>query len=125
MWLFRVLFFPVLFFYYTPPPPPPPFSPSLLSLSAQGGYSAPSFSPWQGSFQGISRTVPPHRRQSESVLLTHPSPSSSRGFPFARTVHHVISSFVRHKLTGIYYTLWPNLNAFFQSLYNFSFVTVY
>lgn len=42
-----------------------------LSLSAQGGYSAPSFSPWQGSFQGIPRTVPPHRRQSESVLLTH------------------------------------------------------
>lgn len=43
---------------------PPP------SLSAQGGYSAPSFSPWQGSFQGIPRTVPPHRRQSESVSLT-------------------------------------------------------
>lgn len=42
-----------------------------LSLSAQGGYSAPSFSPWQGSFQGIPRTVPPHRRQSESVPLTH------------------------------------------------------
>ncbi|XP_045293846.1 serine-rich coiled-coil domain-containing protein 2 isoform X3 [Leopardus geoffroyi] len=35
-----------------------------------GGYSAPSFSPWQGSFQGIPRTVPPHRRQSESVSLT-------------------------------------------------------
>nr|XP_028585126.1 serine-rich coiled-coil domain-containing protein 2 isoform X2 [Podarcis muralis] len=28
-----------------------------------GGYSAPSFSPWQGSFQGIPRTVPPQRRQ--------------------------------------------------------------
>lgn len=40
------------------------------SLSAQGGYSAPSFSPWQGSFQGMPRTVPPHRRQSESVSLT-------------------------------------------------------
>ncbi|KAL2769881.1 serine-rich coiled-coil domain-containing protein 2 isoform 6 [Daubentonia madagascariensis] len=36
----------------------------------KGGYSAPSFSPWQGSFQGIPRTVPPHRRQSESVSLT-------------------------------------------------------
>ncbi|XP_010620895.1 serine-rich coiled-coil domain-containing protein 2 isoform X2 [Fukomys damarensis] len=35
-----------------------------------GGYSAPSFSPWQGSFQGIPRSVPPHRRQSESVPLT-------------------------------------------------------
>lgn len=40
------------------------------SLSAQGGYCAPSFSPWQGSFQGMPRTVPPHRRQSESVSLT-------------------------------------------------------
>ncbi|KAH0623479.1 hypothetical protein JD844_006256 [Phrynosoma platyrhinos] len=36
-----------------------------------GGYSAPSFSPWQGSFQGTPRTLPPQRRQSESVLLTH------------------------------------------------------
>nr|XP_051688969.1 serine-rich coiled-coil domain-containing protein 2 isoform X3 [Oryctolagus cuniculus] len=35
-----------------------------------GGYSAPSFSPWQGSFQGTPRTVPLHRRQSESVSLT-------------------------------------------------------
>ncbi|XP_058527960.1 serine-rich coiled-coil domain-containing protein 2 isoform X3 [Ochotona princeps] len=35
-----------------------------------GGYSAPSFSPWQGSFQGIPRTVQLHRRQSESVPLT-------------------------------------------------------
>ncbi|KAM6163476.1 serine-rich coiled-coil domain-containing protein 2 isoform 3-T3 [Rhynchocyon petersi] len=35
-----------------------------------GGYSAPSFSPWQGSFQRIPRTVPPHRRQSESGPLT-------------------------------------------------------
>uniref|UniRef100_A0A480M658 Serine-rich coiled-coil domain-containing protein 2 isoform 2 n=2 Tax=Sus scrofa TaxID=9823 RepID=A0A480M658_PIG len=32
-----------------------------------GGYSAPSFSPWQGSFQGIPRTVPPHRRQTSST----------------------------------------------------------
>ncbi|XP_024905113.1 serine-rich coiled-coil domain-containing protein 2 isoform X4 [Pteropus alecto] len=32
-----------------------------------GGYSAPSFSPWQGSFQGIPRTVPPHRRQIECL----------------------------------------------------------
>lgn len=38
---------------------------------SSGGYSAPSFSPWQGSFQGIPRSVPPHRRQSESVPLTH------------------------------------------------------
>ncbi|XP_037659699.1 serine-rich coiled-coil domain-containing protein 2 isoform X3 [Choloepus didactylus] len=35
-----------------------------------GGYSAPSFCPWQGSFQGIPRSAPPHRRQSESVPLT-------------------------------------------------------
>ncbi|KYO26474.1 serine-rich coiled-coil domain-containing protein 2 [Alligator mississippiensis] len=34
---------------------------------SSGGYSAPSFSPWQGSFQGISRTVPPHRRQTSST----------------------------------------------------------
>uniref|UniRef100_A0A8C6YIC4 Coiled-coil serine rich protein 2 n=1 Tax=Naja naja TaxID=35670 RepID=A0A8C6YIC4_NAJNA len=39
------------------------------------GLSAPSFSPWQGSFQGVPRTLPPQRRQSESVLLTHPPPS--------------------------------------------------
>ncbi|XP_076980828.1 serine-rich coiled-coil domain-containing protein 2 isoform X3 [Tamandua tetradactyla] len=32
-----------------------------------GGYSAPSFSPWQGSFQGIPRSVPPHRRQTSST----------------------------------------------------------
>ncbi|KAM6156557.1 serine-rich coiled-coil domain-containing protein 2 isoform 3-T3 [Erethizon dorsatum] len=32
-----------------------------------GGYSAPSFSPWQGSFQGIPRIVPPHRRQTSST----------------------------------------------------------
>ncbi|XP_068927451.1 serine-rich coiled-coil domain-containing protein 2 isoform X3 [Petaurus breviceps papuanus] len=32
-----------------------------------GGYSAPSFSPWQGSFQGSPRTVPPHRRQTSST----------------------------------------------------------
>uniref|UniRef100_A0A8C5SEG8 Uncharacterized protein n=1 Tax=Laticauda laticaudata TaxID=8630 RepID=A0A8C5SEG8_LATLA len=41
------------------------------------GLSAPSFSPWQGSFQGIPRTLPPQRRQSESVLLTHPPPRPS------------------------------------------------
>ncbi|XP_075573923.1 serine-rich coiled-coil domain-containing protein 2 isoform X3 [Pelecanus crispus] len=34
---------------------------------SSGGYSAPSFSPWQGSFQGIPRTVPPHRRQTSST----------------------------------------------------------
>ncbi|XP_074088667.1 serine-rich coiled-coil domain-containing protein 2 isoform X2 [Macrotis lagotis] len=32
-----------------------------------GGYSAPSFSSWQGSFQGSPRTVPPHRRQTSST----------------------------------------------------------
>ncbi|XP_004484559.1 serine-rich coiled-coil domain-containing protein 2 isoform X2 [Dasypus novemcinctus] len=32
-----------------------------------GGYSAPSFSPWQGSSQGIPRSVPPHRRQTSST----------------------------------------------------------
>ncbi|XP_019357764.1 PREDICTED: serine-rich coiled-coil domain-containing protein 2 isoform X2 [Gavialis gangeticus] len=35
---------------------------------SSGGYSAPS-SPWQGSFQGISRTVPPHRRQRVEKLV--------------------------------------------------------
>ncbi|XP_063089786.1 serine-rich coiled-coil domain-containing protein 2 isoform X4 [Cavia porcellus] len=34
-----------------------------------GGYSAPSSSPWQGSFQGIPRTVPPHRRQRVEKLV--------------------------------------------------------
>ncbi|XP_016154828.1 PREDICTED: serine-rich coiled-coil domain-containing protein 2 isoform X6 [Ficedula albicollis] len=34
---------------------------------SSGGYSAPSFSPWQGSFQGIPRSVPPHRRQTSST----------------------------------------------------------
>ncbi|XP_066474818.1 serine-rich coiled-coil domain-containing protein 2 isoform X1 [Tiliqua scincoides] len=34
-----------------------------------GGYSAPSFSPWQGSFQGIPRTVPPQRRQRVEELV--------------------------------------------------------
>ncbi|XP_036317074.1 serine-rich coiled-coil domain-containing protein 2 isoform X7 [Pipistrellus kuhlii] len=34
-----------------------------------GGYSAPSFSPWQGSFQGTPRTVPPHRRQRVEKLV--------------------------------------------------------
>ncbi|XP_060246892.1 serine-rich coiled-coil domain-containing protein 2 isoform X4 [Meriones unguiculatus] len=34
-----------------------------------GGYSAPSFSPWQGSFQGMPRTVPPHRRQRVEKLV--------------------------------------------------------
>ncbi|XP_048713438.1 serine-rich coiled-coil domain-containing protein 2 isoform X8 [Caretta caretta] len=36
---------------------------------SSGGYSAPSFSPWQGSFQGIPRTVPPHRRQRVEKLV--------------------------------------------------------
>uniref|UniRef100_A0A6I8N8G3 Coiled-coil serine rich protein 2 n=1 Tax=Ornithorhynchus anatinus TaxID=9258 RepID=A0A6I8N8G3_ORNAN len=34
---------------------------------SSGGYSAPSFSPWQGPIQGIPRTVPPHRRQTSST----------------------------------------------------------
>ncbi|XP_049646604.1 serine-rich coiled-coil domain-containing protein 2 isoform X3 [Suncus etruscus] len=34
-----------------------------------GGYSAPSFSHWQGSFQGIPRTVPQHRRQTSSTTV--------------------------------------------------------
>nr|XP_044993122.1 serine-rich coiled-coil domain-containing protein 2 isoform X2 [Jaculus jaculus] len=34
-----------------------------------GGYSAPSFSPWQGSFQGIPRTAPSHRRQRVEKLV--------------------------------------------------------
>ncbi|XP_030742332.1 serine-rich coiled-coil domain-containing protein 2 isoform X3 [Echinops telfairi] len=34
-----------------------------------GGSSAPSFSPWQGSFQGLPRTVPPHRRQRVEKLV--------------------------------------------------------
>ncbi|XP_078247084.1 serine-rich coiled-coil domain-containing protein 2 isoform X4 [Pogona vitticeps] len=37
-----------------------------------GGYSAPSFSPWQGSFQGIPRTVPPQRRQTSSTTAFQP-----------------------------------------------------
>ncbi|NWU91399.1 CCSE2 protein, partial [Upupa epops] len=36
---------------------------------SSGGYSAPSFYPWQGSFQGIPRTVPPHRRQRVEKLV--------------------------------------------------------
>ncbi|XP_062352315.1 serine-rich coiled-coil domain-containing protein 2 isoform X3 [Cinclus cinclus] len=36
---------------------------------SSGGYSAPSFSPWQGSFQGIPRSVPPHRRQRVEKLV--------------------------------------------------------
>lgn len=71
VWLVS-LFFSSLF-YYT----------SLPSLSTQGGYSAPSFSPWQGSFQGTPRTVPPHRRQSESVSLTPLPPASLPEFPSA------------------------------------------
>lgn len=34
-----------------------------------GGYSAPSFSPWQGSSQGTPRTGPPHRRQRVEKLV--------------------------------------------------------
>ncbi|XP_014350345.1 serine-rich coiled-coil domain-containing protein 2 isoform X2 [Latimeria chalumnae] len=35
-----------------------------------GGFSAPSFTPWQGSLQGNPRIGPPHRRQSEFIPLT-------------------------------------------------------
>lgn len=104
IWLYGVYF------------PPPPFSFLLLffppiSFSAQGGYSAPSFSPWQGSLQGIPRTVPPQRRQSESVLLTHIPPlCSSSSLPFARTVHHVafLSSEQKQKAHA---GVWHNLSA--------------
>uniref|UniRef100_A0A9L0ILK1 Coiled-coil serine rich protein 2 n=1 Tax=Equus asinus TaxID=9793 RepID=A0A9L0ILK1_EQUAS len=70
-----------------------------------GGYSAPSFSPWQGSFPGIPRTVPPHRRQSESVPLTpillwlpvygiallHAPSSPAPPLPSTVTCRHVLS----------------------------------
>lgn len=46
------------------------YYPNLPLFSAQSGYSAPSFSPWQGLYQGSPRIGPPHRRQSESVHLS-------------------------------------------------------
>lgn len=96
IWLVS-LFFGSLFYYPSPPP----------SLSAQGGYSAPSFSPWQGSFPGIPRTVPPHRRQSESVPLTpillwlpvygiallHAPSSPAPPLPSTVTCRHVLSRY--------------------------------
>ncbi|XP_069316069.1 serine-rich coiled-coil domain-containing protein 2 isoform X2 [Eulemur rufifrons] len=46
-----------------------------------GGYSAPSFSPWQGSFQGIPRTVPPHRRQTSSTTAFQQPSQTHRPCP--------------------------------------------
>uniref|UniRef100_A0A2K6U081 Coiled-coil serine rich protein 2 n=2 Tax=Saimiri boliviensis boliviensis TaxID=39432 RepID=A0A2K6U081_SAIBB len=46
-----------------------------------GGYSAPSFSPWQGSFQGIPRTVPPHRRQTSSTTAFQQPSQTHRPHP--------------------------------------------
>ncbi|XP_056386741.1 serine-rich coiled-coil domain-containing protein 2 isoform X2 [Hyla sarda] len=36
---------------------------------SSSGYSAPSFSPWQGPYQGGPRTGPPHRRQKVEELV--------------------------------------------------------
>ncbi|XP_073541961.1 serine-rich coiled-coil domain-containing protein 2 isoform X2 [Phyllobates terribilis] len=36
---------------------------------SSSGYSAPSFSPWQGPYQGSPRTGPPHRRQRVEELV--------------------------------------------------------
>ncbi|KAG8551882.1 hypothetical protein GDO81_004324 [Engystomops pustulosus] len=36
---------------------------------SSSGYSAPSFSPWQGPYQGGPRTGPPHRRQRVEELV--------------------------------------------------------
>ncbi|XP_036858568.1 serine-rich coiled-coil domain-containing protein 2 isoform X12 [Manis javanica] len=46
-----------------------------------GGYSAPSFSSWQGSFQGIPRTVPPHRRQTSSTTAFQQPSQTHRARP--------------------------------------------
>ncbi|XP_044276292.1 serine-rich coiled-coil domain-containing protein 2 isoform X3 [Varanus komodoensis] len=56
-----------------------------------GGYSAPSFSPWQGSFQGIPRTVPPQRRQTSSTTAFQP-PS-----PFHRPRPGKINKNITHR----------------------------
>ncbi|CAI9555544.1 unnamed protein product [Staurois parvus] len=41
---------------------------------SSSGYSAPSFSPWQGPYQGSPRIGPPHRRQisNTTVFQQHP-----------------------------------------------------
>ncbi|XP_070608160.1 serine-rich coiled-coil domain-containing protein 2 isoform X2 [Erythrolamprus reginae] len=36
------------------------------------GFSAPTFSPWQSSFQGIPRILPPQRRQTSSTTAFQP-----------------------------------------------------
>ncbi|XP_007533985.1 serine-rich coiled-coil domain-containing protein 2 isoform X2 [Erinaceus europaeus] len=46
-----------------------------------GGYSAPSFSPWQGSFQGIPRTVQQHRRQTSSTTAFQQPSQAHRPHP--------------------------------------------
>ncbi|XP_048361432.1 serine-rich coiled-coil domain-containing protein 2 isoform X2 [Sphaerodactylus townsendi] len=40
-----------------------------VSRRIAGGYSAPSFFPWQGPLQGVPRTVPPQRRQRVEELV--------------------------------------------------------
>lgn len=46
-----------------------------------GGYSAPSFSPWQGSFQGIPRTVQQHRRQTSTTTAFQQPSQTHRPHP--------------------------------------------
>nr|XP_056705339.1 serine-rich coiled-coil domain-containing protein 2 [Euleptes europaea] len=61
------------------------------SRKSAGGYSAPSFSPWQGSLQGIPRTVPPQRRQTSSTTAFQP-PS-----PFHRPRPGKINKNITHR----------------------------
>ncbi|XP_015282212.1 PREDICTED: serine-rich coiled-coil domain-containing protein 2 isoform X3 [Gekko japonicus] len=61
------------------------------SRKSAGGYSAPSFSPWQGSLQGIPRTVPPQRRQTSSTTTFQP-PS-----PFHRPRPGKINKNITHR----------------------------
>lgn len=96
VWLFGVLFFPVLFFYYTSPP-----------LSFCTGWVFCSL------LLSLAGLIPGHPSdcstapQTEWVCTSHSSPSlcSSRSFPFARTVHLVVSSF-SGRFTGIHKSLW-------------------
>ncbi|XP_030059229.1 serine-rich coiled-coil domain-containing protein 2 [Microcaecilia unicolor] len=48
---------------------------------SSGGYSAPSFSPWQGYFQGNPRTGPSHRRQTSSTTVFQQHPQFHRPHP--------------------------------------------
>ncbi|XP_069836740.1 serine-rich coiled-coil domain-containing protein 2 isoform X2 [Dendropsophus ebraccatus] len=45
---------------------------------SSSGYSAPSFSPWQGPYQGGPRTGPPHRRQTSNTTAFHQHPQYYR-----------------------------------------------